>query len=181
MGIVHHNGRVVAIGQFADLRQSGEVTIHGEHAIGGNQSIAATLSGLQLLFEVGHIIIAVAITLSLAQPDAVDDAGMVELIRDDGVLFREQCFEQTAVGIEARAVEDGVIGTEETADPLFQGVVDRLCAADEADGGHTVTPAIECFAGSLHDGRVISQPQIIIGTKIHNLTGIGESDAGVLR
>jgi hypothetical protein len=40
--------------------------------------------------------------LRFAQPDAVDDAGVIEGVTDHRILIVEQGFEQTAVRIEAR-------------------------------------------------------------------------------
>jgi len=47
---------------------------------------------------------------------SADDGGVVELVGDDDVLVGEDGFEQAAVGVEARAVEDGVVGAEEVGD-----------------------------------------------------------------
>ena len=45
----------------------------------------------------------VAVALGLAQADAVDDRGVVQLVGDDRVVLAEQRLEQAAVGIEAAA------------------------------------------------------------------------------
>ena len=70
---------------------------------------------LELLFQVGHVVVLVAEPLGLAEPDAVDDAGVVQFVRDDGVLGAEKRLEQAAVGVEARRVEDRVVHAEEAA------------------------------------------------------------------
>jgi hypothetical protein len=76
--------------------------------------------GFELGLQVGQVAVLVAVALGLAEPHAVDDAGVVELVADDGVLGAEQGFEQAAVGVEAGRVEDGVLGAEELADRLFE-------------------------------------------------------------
>jgi len=68
-------------------------------SIENTPSVAISLKRLGL--EVGEIVVLVPVTLRLAEPDAVDDRGMVQLVGDDGVLGAEQRFEQAAVGIEA--------------------------------------------------------------------------------
>ena len=55
-----------------------------------------------------------------------------------------------------------------------------LSTADEANGGHAVAPAVESFAGGLHDSRVIGQSEVIICAKIDDVAGVGQSDIGVL-
>ena len=58
----------------------------------------------------------------LTETNAVDQAGMVQGVADDGIPFVEQGFEQSAVGIEAGAVENRVIGAEKGADGLLGAV-----------------------------------------------------------
>ena len=67
----------------------------------------------------------VAVALGPAEPDAVDDRGVVERVRDDGVLLAEERLEQPAVGVEARRVEDRVLGAEEARDGRLELLVDR--------------------------------------------------------
>ena len=50
----------------------------------------------------------------------VDDRGVVERIADDGIFGREQRFENTAVGIEASGIEDGIVRFEEARDGCFE-------------------------------------------------------------
>ena len=50
----------------------------------------------------------IAQTGGFAEPNAVDQARVVQGIADDGIPLVEQGFEQSAVGVEAGAIEDGV-------------------------------------------------------------------------
>ena len=65
--------------------------------------------------------------LRLAQPDAVDDAGVVERIGDDRVLLIQQRLEQAAVGIEAGGVEDRVLGARGSALKRSSSCLCTLC------------------------------------------------------
>ena len=65
----------------------------------------------------------VAVALGLAEPDAVDDAGVVQFVADDRVLRAEDGLEEPAVGVEARAIEDRVLGAEESRDRRFEFLV----------------------------------------------------------
>ncbi len=70
----------------------------------------------------------VAEALRLAQPHAVDDAGVVQLVAEDRVVLAEQRLEQPAVGVEARDVEDGVVLAEELGDrPLRAACAGPAC------------------------------------------------------
>ena len=56
---------------------------------------------------------------------------MIELVRNDGILWPQYCFIQTCVGVEAGCVQNGVLHTQEATYPLLQGFVDFLSAADK--------------------------------------------------
>jgi hypothetical protein len=88
---------------------------------------------------------------------------VVQLVGDDGVFRVEQGFEEAAVGVEAGAVEDGVVHAEEIAQALFQLLVDRLGAADEADAGEAIAPSVERFAGGGDDFWVVCEAEVVIG------------------
>ena len=51
----------------------------------------------------------VAMAFGLAKSNAVDNRRMVAVVRDDRIAIIEQCFEETAIGVEARPVENGVV------------------------------------------------------------------------
>ena len=54
---------------------------------------------------------------------------MVQLIRNDRVLRPKQRLKQTAVGVEAGGIEDGVVGACELCDAALELLVDLLRAA----------------------------------------------------
>ena len=62
----------------------------------------------------------IAESFGFAQPDAVDHAGVVERIADHGVSIIEQDLEEASVRIEARTVEDGVLGAQKCTDRAFE-------------------------------------------------------------
>ena len=80
---------------------------------------------LEPRFQLVEIVVGVAQTLRLAQPDAVDDARVIQRVADHRILLIEQRLEQAAVRIEARRIEDRVFRAEKTAQALLQVLVDR--------------------------------------------------------
>ena len=113
--VVDHHQGVVLVGQVADagrLAMMPSIEKTPSVAISRNRAPAASLS---LRLQVGHVVVLVAEPLGLAEPDAVDDAGVVQLVGDDGVFRAQQRLEQAAVGVEAGGVEDRVLGAEELA------------------------------------------------------------------
>ena len=174
MRVVDHHHGVVLVGEIADRSEVGDHTVHREHAIGGDQPVASVGSLVQPLLQLGHVVVVVAQPSRLAQADAVDDRGMVEGIADHAILLVEDGLEETAVGIEARRVEDRVVGAEEPAELRFQLLVNGLRAADESNRGHAIAIGIERPACGLDHGRMISQPEVVVGAQVEHAATIGE-------
>ena len=86
--IVDHHQGVVAIGQLANRRQVGDRPVHREHAVGGDQAEAGPAGLLEPGLQVGHVVVAIAKPLGLAEPHAVDDRGVVQLVGNHRVLGR---------------------------------------------------------------------------------------------
>ena len=103
----------------------------------------APRASCELGLQVGHVVVLVAKPLGLAEPDAVDDRGVVQLVGDHRILGPQDRLEQAAVGVPAGRVEDRVFRAEELGDRSLQLLVGLLRAADEADRRHAVAPAIE--------------------------------------
>ena len=78
MGVVHHNHGVVLVGKVADAHEVGLVALHGEDAVGGDHAEAGVLRLLQLVFQVRHVVVPVDLASGFAEPDAVDDARVVQ-------------------------------------------------------------------------------------------------------
>src|SRR5690606_5006052 len=59
VAVVNHHQGVVLVGQVADGFQVGDDAVHREHAVGGYQPEPRAGSCLQLLLEVGHVVVRV--------------------------------------------------------------------------------------------------------------------------
>src|SRR5207253_4918091 len=102
----------------------------------------------------------------------VDDAGVVQFVGQDRVLVAEDSLEQSAVGVPARRVEDGVLLAEEARDSLFELLVQLLSAADEANRGQAVAVAIESLVRGLDDGRMIGETEVVVGAEVDHFPAI---------
>ncbi len=87
-------------------------TVHREHAVGRDQPDPRVGRLLEARLELVEVVVGVAQPPRLAEPDAVDDARVVERVADDRVLLVEQRLEETAVRVEAGRVEDRVVHAE---------------------------------------------------------------------
>lgn len=184
MRVVDHDHGPVAVGEVADLGERRDVSVHGEDAVGDDEAAPRPGGFLELLLQVGHVAVGVAVALRLGQADAVDDRGVVEGVGDHRVLRAEQGLEDSAVGVEAGGVEDRVLLAEEGREPLLQLLVDLLGAADEAHGRQAVAPAVQGLVCRGDDLGVVGEPQVVVGAEVEDLTGAptgGDGDGGGLR
>ena len=99
---------------------------------------------------------------------------MVEGIGNDGILSGQKRLEDTAIGVKAGRVEDGVLRVEVVGDCLLELLVDILRAADEADGGHTIAAGIHrAFSGFYKPGAA-GKAEVIVGAEIQRLAAVLE-------
>ena len=73
-----------------------------------------------------HTTVIVAVFVGPGQPDTINDAGVVQLITEQGILFSEEGLKQTCVGIEAAGIEYGVFTTVELRYLLLQLLMNVL-------------------------------------------------------
>ena len=136
---------------------------------------------LEARAELVEVAVRVAQPLRLAEPDPVDDRGVVERVGDDGVVGAEQRLEQAAVRVEARAEEDRVLGAEELREALLELLVERLRAADEAHRGHAEAPPLERLARRLDHGRMVGEPEVVVGAEVEQAAHSLDLDVRGLR
>ena len=182
VAVVDHDERVELVGQVADAPEVRNVAVHGKNAVRCNDDpLAARLArARELDAQVGHVAVFIAVAVRLAQPHAVDDARVVQLVGDDGVVRAEQRFKEAAVGVEAGGIEDGVLHADKIGDPALKRLVDLLCAADEAHGRKAEAPLVIALFRRGDQARVVGKTEIVVGAHIHNAACGGGVDAAFL-
>ena len=178
VAVVHHHQRIVGIRQTANVHEIGEIAIHGEDAIGDDDDAPGTCParGFQLGLEIIHVAIGESVALGLRQPDAIDDRGVVQRIRDDGVLLAEQRLEDGAVGVEAGGEEDGIIGAEVVRDATLKCEVQVGRAADEAHRRHAEAMGVQRLLRRGDECRMVGQAQIVVGAEVQDLAAACDRD-----
>ena len=139
---------------------------------------------LETILQSLHVANWRSVTLGFAQPDPVDDRGVVEAVGDNRVLFIQERLEHAAVGVEAGGEEDGVLLAEVPGDRRFELAVQRLRAADEAHRGHAEAEFVHRPPRGGDDVRMIGQAEIIVGAEIDRLARAfrrGDADPSTLR
>ena len=74
-------------------------------------------------WRTAHVSVLVSESCSAAEPDAVNDAGVVEFVRDDSVIAAQQCLKQTGVRVETARVQQGVVAPVKLRDTPLQLLV----------------------------------------------------------
>ena len=108
MRIVDHCQDVVPGGYLIDLVQRGDIAIHAEHAVGDHHASAVLGEVLaDLGVEIGGVTVFIDDDLGAGESRSVDDAGVVEPVGKDHILFSggsvapDQRWDRGLVGAEA--------------------------------------------------------------------------------
>ena len=110
-----------------------------------------------------HIFVLVSELLGFAQPDAVDDGGVVELVGDDGVVRTQQLLEDARVCVEAACVQDGVLPAVEVRYFALQILikVDSLFSAAKSQRSRSYLSCCSFFCLCLYLPYVHLQSQFV--------------------
>ena len=179
--IIHHHQGFVLFGEIANALEIGDVAVHGKDAVGSDHAEAGPGGFRQLGLKIRHVVVAVAQTPALGKAHAIDDAGMVEFIGNNGVFGTKQSFKQAAVGIEAGPVKNSVLGSKELANTLLQLLMNALRSANKTNRRHAVSPAVQRRACGGDHGRMVRQSKVIICAKIEDFLTRGCFDVCLLR
>src|SRR5262249_54998608 len=143
--------------------------VHAEDAVRGDQTQPGLLRFLEPPFQLGHVIVSVTEAVGLAQAHSVDDAGVIQLVRQDRVFFSKDRLEEPTVGVPARRVKDRVVLAEEAGNGSFKSLVQILGATDESHGGQTIPVMVETFVSSGDESGVIGEAKIVVGAEVNDL------------
>ena len=92
MGIIDDQNRFISFAQFDELRQVANIAFHAEDAVGHNPATGCRAGCLELLFELVQVAMAVDHLVNALhhQTHTIDDAGVVEFVREHGIFSRDE-------------------------------------------------------------------------------------------
>src|SRR5687768_17515990 len=114
--IIYHHHCIILLCQVANLVNLSDDTIHGKHTVGCNQPSADALYFLHDFLMIMHAIVRISIPGSFAKPDAIDDGSMIELVRNDCILFIQKRFKYPSVCIEGGSIQESIFCSEPGSD-----------------------------------------------------------------
>ena len=94
---------------------------------------------------------------------------MVQAVGNHGICGSKKRLKQPSVRVETGGKQDAVLFAQKPRQPLFQLTVNVLRTTDKPDRGHAVTVIIIGLFRRSDQIGVIGQPQIIVGTEVHDI------------
>ena len=181
MGIVDHHDGAVLLRQHGQLVHRPDVAVHREHAVGDHQ-LAAGLVGhlLQQFLAVRRVFVPEHLDLGSRKARAVDDAGVVQLIGEDEVVFPQNGAHGAGVGRKTALEDHARLHILEARDLLLEVHVD---AHGPGDGPHRARTHAELPRG--RKGRfdqlgMVGQAQVIVAGQVDDLLAVVVADGGLL-
>ena len=90
VSVVHHHDGAIFFRQIAKPGQRTDIAVHGEHAISDQQLLAGLIFDAgQLRLGVRNILVLEHQNFCAREPRAIDDRGVIQLVRDDEVVFAQ--------------------------------------------------------------------------------------------
>ena len=120
MGVVDHHDGTVFVGEVGQGGDGADVSVHGEDAVGDEEFVAGlVLDLLEELFGVGYVFVTEDFDFGAGEAGSVDDAGVIEFVGEDEVVFAEDAGDGSGVGGEAGLEDDAGFYTFEGGDFFF--------------------------------------------------------------
>ena len=167
MRIVHHHDAAGLFGDLAERRQRAEVAVHAEHAVGDEQLALARGQVLEQSRRAASTsLCGKDLDRRAAQPAAVDDAGVVQLVGDDHVVLRQDGGNGAGVGREAALEDDHGLDLLELGKPPLQLHVDLHRAGDRPHGAGADAESLERLERRVAQPRMCRQTQIVVRRQV---------------
>jgi hypothetical protein len=181
MGIVHHHHGPILLGQRAQLIDWTDVTVHRKNAVRDDQlSSWLILHLLQQMLCVGDVLVPEDLYLRTREARAINDAGVVQFIRDNEILAPEHGRDCTCIGREARLKDDAGFDILEARNLLFQLHVDSHCAGDCPDSARAHAKLLRCSDRRFLKFRMIREPKVVIRRQVDDALAVIRADGSLL-
>ena len=181
VGVVDHHDGVVLLGECGELVDGTDVAVHREDAVGDDELAAGLVLDLfEELFGVGDVLVAEDLDLGAGEAGAVDDGGVVELVRQDEVAFAEDGGDGAGVGGEAGLEDDAGFDVLEAGDLFFELHVDAHGAGDGADGSGADAELLGGGDGGFAEFGMVAEAEIVVAGEVDDLFAVVGADGGLL-
>ncbi len=137
-------------------------------------------SSCEQLLAVGDVLVAKDLDGGAGEARAVDDAGVVELVGEDEVLFAEDGADGAGVGGKSALEDDAGLDILEAGDLFFQIHVDAHGSGDGADRSGAHAEGARGGQGSLDQPGVVCEAQVVVAGQVDDLAAVVVAHRGLL-
>ncbi len=175
--VVEDHRRGVLARQLDDFGQAREVALHAEDPVRHDQLPRIGRAA----FEAGPELVHGRVTVDhlarrAREPDRVDDARVVELVREDHRPLVGEARDHGLVGVPARDVGQRGLRSDQLRQLALELVVRLERAADEANGSGAGTVAAQALDPGLHDLGPGGKSQVVVRREDEHLAAAGHLD-----
>ena len=169
--VVNHGDAAVFLGEFDELVEFGDVAVHAEHTVGNHEFAVVffAFAGLEFFLEVGHIAVFVDALVGARDADAVDDAGVVQLIAEYDAALVQDRRGRAGVGSVAGLVKQTGLAFFEVGYLGLEVEVDLHRAGDGADRAGACAVFLGVFDRTFDDLGVVAEAEVVVGRKVDDL------------
>ena len=140
----------------------------------------SSASSCSSCFAVGDILVAEDLDRRPREPRAVDDAGVVQLVGEDEVLFAQDGADRAGVGRKAALEDDAGFDVLEAGDLFFELHVDAHGSGDGAHGAGAHAERARGGQRGLNELGVVGQAQVVVAGQVDDFAPVVVADRGLL-
>ena len=161
--VVHDDDGVELARQFDDLRQACEVALHREDPVRDDQLASSARGAGETFSEPAQVRVRIDHLLrGTREPYGVDDARVVELVREDDGCRVGQRRNHRLVRVPARDVGQRRLGSREVCHLALELEMGLERSADEAHRGGARAVALEPLDPRPHDLGMVGEPEVVV-------------------
>jgi hypothetical protein len=172
VGLIYYEQGVMTPCEFSQTRERGDVTVHAEHGLADDDPLAGGSALLEQGFQVIKIVVAVAGTVGAAEPDAVNNAGVVQLVREYLVARLADGRQHPKVGQEPTAKYQGRFRSHHARQIGFQFLGDLQVAGKQPGRRRTRTVLADGGRGGLFEPRIRRQTEVVVRGEIQDCLAV---------
>ena len=159
---IDHEERVVPLGQRGQFGQRGDHPLHAEDRVGDNQPAAGPFGVPQFPLKAVELGVAIDPEPGSRQPAAIDHAGVIVPVAEDGVPPTGQGGDGAQVRGIAGREQQGGLGLLEVGQALFEFAMPPAVTRHEGAGSRPHAVFEQRPPGRLGQFWVLGEPQVVV-------------------
>ncbi len=175
MGFIDHEQGLVAFFDFDEIGQIGDVAVHAVDAFDDDEHAAILMAELgEEAIGLLPIVVCKRPASGAGKDGSFDDAVVGQCVVEDQVAGSEKVPDHGFIGGMTAGEGQGVFGSQEIGDCIFQFHVDCFLAGDEAAGGDAGAEAVDGLFGGGGNGGVAGHAEVVIASETDDVPAIDE-------